>query len=636
MDIDIKILTGDLKMMNVSFSFVFDGEVLKLIPFDPEDVFRLQNEEIRPGVYAYRGLPQISENVLIGHCNENGQKIVFIVPIGGSISSYNHVLEIYPLAYIKCRFSGKTVSRLGFTCRELNHIYPINQAYNTKAIINESSIEDLSVQTKKYNETKSIEQPFIQDSVEVKSYFSVGCSYTSSNDKAPLTFNSYLFFEFQETEDYLFLFKLCNTAYDFLRFLCNRNNIKFTKIQISSPYKDDKFIESGEMVLLREVSSEEYPIKRELYIHQKDIQGSESRLLQEIADETLYLRHIPETHEAGRQITPAFFVMIVSAFEWEYRKLFPGGVVKKPERIKAEDEVWNAIESLRVSSRGRVRKIYKDLRDHVRDNNLAAKIEHVTKELNDLLDPFGKYLYSVNETELKYKEMSERLATQRNNYAHGNLDKEFDETTILDLMLLQKIILLMQLKRVGVSDLRAQKAVCHLYHLNIELEEDKTAEPTENEKAFAFYAYNLSLISTGLSPQEATEKAHQTFDAGRVVNEIKEKLSNVSEYDEMVISSNPTKLYDTIMELLVCDPSQDPVEARNKRVKYVLTKAVIEKRIEPEDIKKHDELFKRVGEEKSVELENLWSRADPNSALTNKLKSLYTQRREKIRPAVTN
>lgn len=119
---------------------------------------------------------------------------------------------------------------MGFSCRELNHIYPINQAYNTKAIINDSSIEDLSVQTKKYSETRTDEQCFTQDNVEIKSYFSVGCSYTSSNDKAPLTFNSYLFFEFQETEDYLFLFKLCDTAYNFLRFLCCRNNISFLKM----------------------------------------------------------------------------------------------------------------------------------------------------------------------------------------------------------------------------------------------------------------------------------------------------------------------------------------------------------------------------------------------------------------------
>ena len=134
---------------------------------------------------------------------------MFILPIGGSISSYNHVLEVVPLAYIKLRFSGKKISRLGFSCRELNHIYPISQAYRIKAVVCESSIEDFSIQTKKYSETKTDEQRFIQDGVDVKTYFSVGCSYSSSNDKAPLIYNSYLFFEFPETDDYLFLYNLC-------------------------------------------------------------------------------------------------------------------------------------------------------------------------------------------------------------------------------------------------------------------------------------------------------------------------------------------------------------------------------------------------------------------------------------------
>ena len=37
-------------------------------------------------------------------------------------------------------------------------------------------------------------------------------------------------------------------------------------------------------------------------------------------------------------------------------------------------------------------------------------------------------------------------------------------------------------------------------------------EMTENEKAFAFYAYTISLISTGISPQEATERARGRYD----------------------------------------------------------------------------------------------------------------------------
>jgi len=88
------------------------------------------------------------------------------------------------------------------------------------------------------------------------------------------------------------------------------------------------------------------------------------------------------------------------------------------------------------------------------------------------------------------------------------------------------------------------------------------------------------------------------------------------------------------MELLITDPNQEPTEARNKRVKYVLTKAVIENRIEPEEIKLHDTLFKKAAEDSSAraELDELWSRADPNMILTNRLKAKYLER-QKTKPS---
>ena len=150
-------------------------------------------------------------------------------------------------------------------------------------------------------------------------------------------------------------------------------------------------------------------------------------------------------------------------------------------------------------------------------------------------------------------------------------------------------------------------------------------EMTENEKAFAFYTYNLSLISTGLSPQEATERARGRYDEASVVNTVQTKLSNEPEYGKMITSSNPVPYYDGLMELLITDPSQDPTAARNIRVRYVFTKAVIENRIEPEEIKLHDKLFK---EGSRAELDELWKKADPNMTLTNRLKAKYLERQK--------
>lgn len=98
-----------------------------------------------------------------------------------------------------------------------------------------------------------------------------------------------------------------------------------------------------------------------------------------------------------------------------------------------------------------------------------------------LIDPFAEYLFSINKEKLDYNKTSERLAEQRNNYAHGNLDKEFKDIVVLDLMLLQKIVYIMQLKRSSVSDLKIKHAVNHLFHMNLEFHEDheKSVNNTE-------------------------------------------------------------------------------------------------------------------------------------------------------------
>ncbi len=150
-------------------------------------------------------------------------------------------------------------------------------------------------------------------------------------------------------------------------------------------------------------------------------------------------------------------------------------------------------------------------------------------------------------------------------------------------------------------------------------------EICENEKAFAFYVYTLSIISTGLSPEDATIRARKSFDPTSVVSSIQENLGKEESYSEMLSSTNPVPYYDPLMELLITDPNQDSTAARNIRVRYVLTKAVIENRIEPEEILLHDKLFK---EGSRAELDELWKKADPNMNLTNRLKKMYLERQK--------
>ena len=116
--------------------------------------------------------------------------------------------------------------------------------------------------------------------------------------------------------------------------------------------------------------------------------------------------------------------MITAAFEWEFRRIFPEGVKKKEAKIKAEEQAKQVLQELIDSSKGELKSIYKYMQKNIGSSPLSGKITFVGKNLVEIIDMFGKYLYSLNGEDLNYSEMGERLSQQRNNYAHGNLDKD--------------------------------------------------------------------------------------------------------------------------------------------------------------------------------------------------------------------
>jgi hypothetical protein len=72
----------------------------------------------------------------------------------------------------------------------------------------------------------------------------------------------------------------------------------------------------------------------------------------------------------------------------------------------------------------------------------------------------------MNNQELKYSEMGQRLSSQRNNYAHGNLDKEFIGLSLLDLMYMEYVLYAMQLHYYGIDTTNIRHAINDLFHLN--------------------------------------------------------------------------------------------------------------------------------------------------------------------------
>ncbi len=326
----------------------------------------------------------------------------------------------------------------------------------------------VSIKTKDFSETTSQKQTFFVDDKRVTVNFGISRKSSGKIGETPLELHSEMFFEFDRTNDYTFILRLWRIAKCFIQYLCYRKNINLSMVELSAPYKNGMHEKFATLYIVSEdIDNEPETLEKGRYIKQKYINGVEGKILSDISEDKIYSRHIPESYKSGCTIDAARFVMITAAFEWTFNKNYPEGVKKKESTREAEDSIITKITELVETSTGKRKEIYKFLRKQVRSDMLQSKIEQVGKDFGDIIDVFGKHLYSINDEVLKYNEMGLRISHQRNNFAHGNLDKDFIGLSLLDLIYLEYIIYAMQLKEYGVENIFIKRAIndlfgCHL------------------------------------------------------------------------------------------------------------------------------------------------------------------------------
>lgn len=467
---ELDVYSGKLNYKDICFDFVYDKQELRLIP--PTDkkreVSNWKKKELFPGVYTMGDPLTIDSPYLEGIINETDQKVIFITRQGAFIGSYNSVLLIEVVAVILFSTEKKLISKIVFTGPEINVIHSVGNAFTLIYDEEQSQKGIISIQTAEYEKTTTEKRSFIVDDNEVAVHFGIGRRVSMGVQDTPLKLASTMVFEFEPTDKYEFIFRLYNIAKLFIQYLCYRRNIVFDAIEFSALMDNGMYHTCAKMQVLDSISQcETKPIKDRRCIKQQYIEGCEGKILSDIASDTIYTRHLPDTFEAGKHIDAARFVMITAAFEWEFRRVFPEGVKKKQAKIQAEEQANQVLQELINNSTGELKELYKYMQKSIGFSPLSGKITFVGKSLVEIIDMFGKYLYGLNGEDLNYSEMGERLSQQRNNYAHGNLDKDFVGLSLLDLIFLEIILYAMQLKYYDLEDIKIKKAINELFHKNI-------------------------------------------------------------------------------------------------------------------------------------------------------------------------
>lgn len=469
--------TGTLVYSGETYRFVFSHEELKLLP-NVEDknplnwLFDLK--KLPDGSYTWKTPPRIEEELLVGNCYETSNKIIFLPKKNSYISRQNSLLLIDLTAYIIYRYERGTVGKVSFSGPEIDCIHPIRQALeytvDAEEFVNNGVFK---IKARDFDFTTTSTENFTVNGKEVGAYFGVSREITTRIDRPPVTLSSNLVFEFQETDDWWFVLGLWYVAKEFLQFLCRRDNVCLDNMELFAPDGKGKYDAFATLYVTgNKTETEIDALTSGRFISQWHIAGATGAILSDIANNQMYLRHLPASYSQRGQVDAARFVMVTAAFEWEFKRLYPQGVPKTQKRKEAEENVFKQIKALKDSSRGETKSIYKSLLKNVeRYLSLENKIEIIGKDYSEILDIFGKSLYELHGMQLSYSAIGKRLGAQRNDFAHGNLDHDFNDETLLDIVFLERIIYAMQLKIAGVQNKEIQSAINELFQCNLRLKE---------------------------------------------------------------------------------------------------------------------------------------------------------------------
>jgi hypothetical protein len=404
--------------------------------------------------------------LITGKGNETRQKIIFI-PAYNDVSRINSTLIVDIEYYIISKYDRENIDRIAIKGPEITHIFPTTLALN-KIDWKENGIINLS--TRSFNETTTEKENFYIDNKKLSIYFGISISSSYKTGESPIDLSSTIFIEFEPTNDYRFIIKILNVAKQFIQYLCYRRNIIFSSIKISAPTTKGLHETFANLYQTQENGTiEEYPLKKGKFIKYEYLKGSIGKIINDIASKQIYIEHIPESYESGRHINASRFVMITAGFEWEFKRNYPNGIKKRIQTIKAEQTVTDIVDSLIKGHTGKTKEIFKYLAKLISTDNLESRIITYGRDYNNISTIFGNHLYKLNNEELKYNEMGKRLADQRNHFAHGDIDKEFIGLSLLDLIYLEYIVYIIQLKFYGIEDDKIKFAINDLFSCRLAL-----------------------------------------------------------------------------------------------------------------------------------------------------------------------
>lgn len=411
-------------------------------------------------------LIQSDVDYLIGTESGSGNILVFFVdhiPFsdGKAIIWTSVTLQVY--YYLELNEPNCIFGDIRFSFPELDYFINLNNGVEKEADLENRSF---NIKTLPYDDTKQNFE-FKIGKAQVKCELGIKRTLTQ-NPSSPLSLSGFLSCSFQNTSNIAFLLHIYAIIKRLFCFLCYRKNVNISDISLYSTNEKYGNVKSGDLhICFDRYGENECDETIEKTIEFRYLKDKISSLMQLIADDELYFEHIPANNEDSHHITPARFVLITAAFEWNFKKYYT--IPVSSYRTDVKNDVLSKILEIAKekgynSKKKSELKLYQKIIQNV-DCSLSESINHAFKDCDDILNPFIDRVYKINGLLTdSYSNISQRLQTQRNNYAHGNIDKEMDDNIVLDTIFIEWLNYCMVFKVLGYSNIQTFNIINHIFN----------------------------------------------------------------------------------------------------------------------------------------------------------------------------
>ncbi len=460
-------IVGVLRLENYESTFEFDKDRFELKLYSPiedeEDVQIINGIRcvvVNPKVHKF-----VDKTTVKGKTAEGYSVYFGVLDDPSSYIGY----RTYNVIWYYITEKEENINEIRFYGGEIDHFYKPSNIFKRKIEYNSERLQSKSISVKAEERKPLSGGSYMSGDITVE----ITCnSYAIMDNQAssPLDSESYLRLRFSQKIDLVEMLNKARAVQDLIKYVTYRSNIAFSDILTYISIGDGRFKNIGKLVFKAECKEEQNEKAKDRVIRAEYLNDHIASVLNSIECGELPFGHFCNSIEHMTYYTISRIIMILAAFEREFRNIYGDNVRRSEDYKKTKERIIELIEDYTKDLTGKRKKYAKRFAKGIRNSD-ASYGDNFKYALNDckcIMEPFILRRYNGTYEEIA-EEISSRVNDLRNGIAHSRLDMELEGQHLIDIKFVEELLYVMRLKKIGIEDNTIQNVINELFNEKLPL-----------------------------------------------------------------------------------------------------------------------------------------------------------------------